>query len=59
MPNSTGGNAIGSPTFSDSSTRKTSGSRTRKPTIAEDRERRQGLPVDARAQNARRPSANA
>src|SRR6187402_3177583 len=34
MPNSTGGNAMGSPTFSDSSTRKTSGSRTRKPTIA-------------------------
>src|SRR6185436_15374671 len=34
MPNSTGGNAIGSPTFSDSSTRKTSGSRTRKPTTA-------------------------
>src|SRR5512132_60184 len=33
MPKSTGGNAIGSPTFSDSSTRKTSGSRTRKPTI--------------------------
>ncbi len=51
-PNSTGGNAMGSPTFSDSSTRKTIGSRTRKPTISRTASVVRACPLMRPAQNA-------